>query len=76
MQREAMGLLEYQTMPSLRDIAHGGVLCTFSNRSAPWTGPSGVVRRHVQNHALLDHYLLAARRAAVLDQHSSLLPHS
>jgi hypothetical protein len=31
-----MGLLEYQAMPSLRDIAHDGVSCTFSNsRSAP-----------------------------------------
>jgi hypothetical protein len=32
--REVMGLLEYQAMPSLRDVAHGGVLCTFCNRSA------------------------------------------
>jgi hypothetical protein len=43
-QREGMGLLEYQAMPSLRDIAHDGVLCTFTNRSAPdrdkWCGPS------------------------------------
>jgi hypothetical protein len=29
-----MGLPEYQAMP-LRDLAHDGVLCTFSNRSAP-----------------------------------------
>jgi hypothetical protein len=28
-QKEGMGLLEYQAMPSLRDAAHGGVLCTF-----------------------------------------------
>ncbi len=31
-------------MPSLREIAHDGVLCTFSNKSAPdrgkWCGPS------------------------------------
>ncbi len=44
-QRESMGLLEYQAMPSLRDVAHDGVLCTFSNRSASdrgkWCGPSG-----------------------------------
>ncbi len=34
-QREGAGLLEYQgAMPSLRDVAHDGVLCTFSNRSA------------------------------------------
>jgi hypothetical protein len=32
-QREGMGILESQTMLSLRDIAHDGVLCTFSNRS-------------------------------------------
>ncbi len=34
-----------KAMPSLRDAAHDGVLCTFSNRSAPdrgkWCGPSG-----------------------------------
>jgi hypothetical protein len=24
-----MGLLEYQAMPSLRDVAHDGWLCTF-----------------------------------------------
>jgi hypothetical protein len=41
-QREGMGLLEYQAMPSLRDVAHDGVLCTISNRSAPPTGASGV----------------------------------
>ncbi len=49
-----MGLLEYQTMPSLRDVAHDGVLCTFSNRSAPdrgkWCGPS-----IMYNHTLLGH---------------------
>ncbi len=29
-QREGMGLLEYQTMPSLREIAHNGWLCIFT----------------------------------------------
>ncbi len=29
-QREGMGLLEYQAMPSLRDITHDGWLCTFT----------------------------------------------
>jgi hypothetical protein len=49
-------------MPSLRDSAHDGVLCTFSNRTAPdrakWCGPSGQAARtvhHVQNHTLLGH---------------------
>jgi hypothetical protein len=28
-------LLESHAMPSLRDLAHDGVLCIFSNRSAP-----------------------------------------
>ncbi len=28
-QRDGMGLLEYQAMFSLRDVAHGGVLCTL-----------------------------------------------
>jgi hypothetical protein len=27
-----MGLLEYQAMPSLRDAAQDGVLCTFNNQ--------------------------------------------
>jgi hypothetical protein len=44
-QGEVMGLLEYHAMPILRDVSHGGVLCTFSNRLAPgrgkWCGPSG-----------------------------------
>ncbi len=34
-QREGKGLLEHQAVPSLRDVAHDGVLCTFSNTSAP-----------------------------------------
>jgi hypothetical protein len=29
-QREGMGLLEYQAMPSLRDAAHDGWLCTYT----------------------------------------------
>ncbi len=37
--------LEYQAMPSLRYVAHDGVLCTFSKGSAPQTGASGVVRQ-------------------------------
>ncbi len=39
-----MGLLKYQDMPSLDYVAHGGVLCTFNNRSAP-DGVIGVVRQ-------------------------------
>jgi hypothetical protein len=57
-----MGLLEYQAIPSLRDLAHDGVLCTFSKRSAPdqgkWCGPPGQAActvHHVQNHTLLGH---------------------
>jgi hypothetical protein len=51
-QREGMGLLDYQAMPSLPGIGHYGVLCTFSNGSAPqvaWTV------HHVQNQTLLGH---------------------
>jgi hypothetical protein len=33
-QREDMCLLKYQALPSLRDVAHDGVLCTFSPRLA------------------------------------------
>ncbi len=29
-QREGMALLEYQAMPSLRNLAHDGWLCTFT----------------------------------------------
>jgi hypothetical protein len=63
-QREGMGLLlEYhQAMPFLRDVAHDGVLRTFSIRSAPdrdkWCGPSGQAAwtvHHVKNHTLLGH---------------------
>jgi hypothetical protein len=43
-QREDMGLLEYQAMPSLYDVAHGDVLCTFSNRSAPAVRAGGMDR--------------------------------
>ncbi len=61
-QREVMVLLENQAMPSLRNVAHDGVLCTFSNRSAPdrgkWCGPSGKAAwtvDHVQNLTLVGH---------------------
>jgi hypothetical protein len=33
-----MGLLEYQVMPSSRDVAHDGVLCTFSIKISPRPG--------------------------------------
>ncbi len=29
-QREGMGQLEYQAMPSFREVAHDGWLCTFT----------------------------------------------
>ncbi len=55
---EAWGLLD----PSVRDVAHDGVLCTHCNRSAPdrskCCGPSGQAAwtvHQVQNHTLLDH---------------------
>jgi hypothetical protein len=62
-QKESMGLLEYQAMPSLCDVAHDVVLCTFSKHiPAPdrgkWCGPSGQVAwtvHYVQNHTLLGH---------------------
>ncbi len=61
-QKEGMSLLEYQALPSLRDVAHDGVLCTFRNRSAPgrgkWCSPSGSAAwtvHHVQNQTLLGH---------------------
>ncbi len=57
---QVMGLLEYKAMPSLRDVAHDGVLCTFSNSSAPRRGQvvwpvrqAAWTVHHVQNHTLL-----------------------
>ncbi len=49
------GLHGSTPMPSLRDVAHDGVLCTFNNRSAPGN-PSGQAAwtvHHVQYHTLL-----------------------
>jgi hypothetical protein len=78
-----MGLLEYLTMPSLRDVAHDGVLCTFSIMAQPQTGASGVVRQGRRLGPSIMYkitlcwiaLLQPAKRAAVLDQPSSLLPH-
>jgi hypothetical protein len=73
--REGMDLLEYRVMPSLRDVAHDGVLCTFSNRSAPHPSVQAVwAVHHVQNHTLLGHSP-PARRATVLGQPSSVRLH-
>ncbi len=35
-QREGMGLLVYQAMPSLRGIAHDGWLCTYVQYYSSW----------------------------------------
>jgi hypothetical protein len=47
-------------LPAVADVAHDGVLCTFSNRSEPdrgkWCGSSGQATRtvhHVQNYFFL-----------------------
>ncbi len=79
--REGMGLLEYQAMPSLRDVLDG-VSCTFSKRAAPdqgkWCGPSWQAAwtvQHVQNHTLLGHSPPASQAAAVLGQPFSLRSH-
>ncbi len=45
-EREGMGLLENQVVSSLPDIAHDGVLCTFTVViDQVQTGASGVVRQ-------------------------------
>ncbi len=61
----------------LRDVAHYGVLCTFSNRSASdrgkvWSFRSGGMDRPSPTKSLLCCVTLlqSARRAAVLDQPS------
>jgi hypothetical protein len=79
-----MGLLEYQAMPSLHDVAHNDVLCTFRNRSAldrgkvVWSFRAGVMDRPsgTKSHPAGVILLWPARRAAVLGQLSSLWPHS
>jgi hypothetical protein len=48
-------------MPSLRDVAHDGVLCTFCFRFAPdrgqvvWSVRGDVMDHQVQNHNLVHH---------------------
>ncbi len=68
-------------VPSLRDVAHDGVLCTFSNSSATdrgkRRGPSRQAAwtvHHVQNHTLLGHSPPCSQGAAVLGQPSRLWP--
>jgi hypothetical protein len=46
-----MGLLEYQAMPSLRDVTHDGWLCTFSIQqqleipsARSWAAPVSTVK--------------------------------
>jgi hypothetical protein len=78
-QREGKGLPEHQAMPFLRDVAHDGVLGTFSNIQ---TGASGVVSQGLW-HGLSIYkitpcwqcwvtFLQLARWAAVSGQPSSL----
>jgi hypothetical protein len=76
------GLLEYQAMPFLDYVAHGGVLCTFINRSAPGR-VSGVVRQGRRHGPSITYKITScwvnllqpAMRAAVLDQPSRLRTH-
>ncbi len=77
-----MILLEYQAMPSLRDGAHDGVLCTFSNRSDldrdKWCDPSVRVAwtvHHVQNPNLLGHTIQLGGPLCLASPLSSLRPH-
>jgi hypothetical protein len=57
-----MGILEYEAMPSFRDVAHDDV-CVHLVIDQSHTGASVVVRsrqaawtiHHVQNHTLLGH---------------------
>jgi hypothetical protein len=50
-QREGTGLLEYQAVPSLRDVAHDGVLCIHLGKDLPQTVTSGVDRpSHTKSH--------------------------
>ncbi len=72
-QREGVGLLEYQAMPSWRGVAYDGVLCIFSNGSAQ--DRYGLSIRYKITPCLVMVTLRQpARLAAVLDQPSSLRP--
>jgi hypothetical protein len=82
--REGMGLLEHQTVSSLRDLAHDGLLSYIyqqlefpsafswaaSIRAIGTERKSTAVRpvHHVQTHTCRVTLLQPARRAAVLDQ--------
>jgi hypothetical protein len=61
-------------MPSVRDVALDGVLCTFSNISAPDRGVSGVVRQGRRHDRLSITYKILPCWAAVLGHRSSLWP--
>ncbi|MFN9906597.1 MAG: hypothetical protein ACK56F_10795, partial [bacterium] len=55
-QREGMGLLEYQAMPSLRDVAHDGVLCPLRLGQMVWSVMAGGMDHPSRtNHTLLGH---------------------
>jgi hypothetical protein len=61
-------------MPSLRDVAHGGVLCTIRNIDQTQTGVRGVVRQGRRHGPSITYKITpywvtliqSARRAAVL----------
>jgi hypothetical protein len=51
-----MGLLKYQALPSLRDVAHDGVCVHLVPDWRKWCGPSGHAAstvHHVQDNTLL-----------------------
>jgi hypothetical protein len=58
-----MGLLEYEAMPSFRDVAHDDVcvhlvIDQFQTGASAWCGPSRQAAwtvHHLQNHTLLGH---------------------
>jgi hypothetical protein len=85
-QKEGIGLVEYQAMPSLRDVAHDGWLCAFIISAHSLTAPdraTGTVQKRqgiwpiyqIQNHTCQVNLVQPARRAAVLDQTCGLRPY-
>jgi hypothetical protein len=75
-ERRHQSTIEYQVIPSWRDVTQDSVLCAFSKRSAldqgKWCGPPGKAAwtvHHVQNLRQL------TMRAAVLGQPSRIRPH-
>jgi hypothetical protein len=71
-----MGQLEYQAMPSLRDVAHDGVLCTFSKASAAGNSVSSQLGSSCQGNQDGTEKARPSRTKSHLPDHSSPASHA